>query len=122
MLNMELGCVGGGVGAWKGDGCMESVCRIGAELVMSAQKVIEAAGAPIEWSVVDNVVDRMTPEAIDALNKHHVVLKGEFEVGAWLGGADGRERARERSVRCERRVWLLYVCRAGPRLASFAEH
>ena len=58
-------------------------CRIGPELTAAAQRVVDATNAPIEWEVVDNIVDKMTPEAYESLRRNHVALKGEFQVGRW---------------------------------------
>lgn len=58
-------------------------------------RVVEATGAPIAWEVVDNIVDKLTPEAVASLKKHRVALKGEFQVGACgRGSASGARRVR----------------------------
>ena len=54
---------------------------IGPEIVTAAQRVVDATNAPIEWDVVDNIVDRLTPEALDSLTRNKVCLKGEFDIG-----------------------------------------
>lgn len=54
---------------------------IGPELCGAAQKVVDASDAPIEWDVVDNIVDRVTTEALESLRRTRVGLKGEFIVG-----------------------------------------
>jgi isocitrate dehydrogenase (NAD+) len=55
--------------------------------VRSARRVIEATGAPIAWEVVDNIVDRLTPEVLDSIRRTRVALKGEFKVGIGRGSA-----------------------------------
>jgi isocitrate dehydrogenase (NAD+) len=52
---------------------------IGPELVDASMKVIRALGAPIEFDIVNNISDKITPEAIASINKTGIILKGEFE-------------------------------------------
>jgi isocitrate dehydrogenase (NAD+) len=44
-------------------------------------RVVGATDAPIEWDIVDNIVDTVTPEACESLQRTRVGLKGEFLVG-----------------------------------------
>lgn len=46
-------------------------------------KVVDATSAPVQWEIVDNIVDRLTPEALESIKKNKVALKGEFVVGMW---------------------------------------
>ena len=45
-------------------------------------KVLTASSAPLEFEVVDNAVDALTPEMVASFKKNKVALKGEFTVGA----------------------------------------
>lgn len=58
---------------------------IGPELTNAAMKVVEASGAPVDFEIVDNITDAVTPEAIASLAKNRVALKGEFGVEAGPG-------------------------------------
>lgn len=60
-----------------------STHSIGPELTEAAMKVVDATSAPVQWEIVDNIVDRLTPEALDSIKKNKVALKGEFVVGMW---------------------------------------
>ena len=73
-----------------GDGAPKTVCvlpgqGIGPELCAAAMRVVKAVGAPLLFDVVDNVRDRVTPEAAASFRKHGVCLKGEFETGTGKG-------------------------------------
>ncbi len=58
--------------------------RIGPEMTSAAMRVLEASSAPLEFEVVDNVVDTLTPEVLESFRKNKVALKGEFQVGAYF--------------------------------------
>jgi isocitrate dehydrogenase (NAD+) len=58
---------------------------IGPELVAAAMQVIEASKAPVKFEIVDNIKDKITPEAIASLKKNGVGLKGEFVTGIGRG-------------------------------------
>jgi isocitrate dehydrogenase (NAD+) len=73
-----------------GDGAPKTVTvlpgqGIGPELVQAAMKVTKAAGAPILYEVVDNIRDKLTPEALASFKKNGVCLKGEFVAGIGKG-------------------------------------
>eukprot|EP01138_Halocafeteria_seosinensis_P003017 gb/GECG01003081.1/.p1 GENE.gb/GECG01003081.1/~~gb/GECG01003081.1/.p1 ORF type:complete len:378 (+),score=44.59 gb/GECG01003081.1/:1-1134(+) len=73
-----------------GDGYLRTVTvfpghGIGPELTAAAQRVVDATNAPVEWEVVDNITNKLTPEAYASLRKNHVALKGEFQVGVGKG-------------------------------------
>lgn len=55
--------------------------RIGPELTTIAMQCVDATGAPIAWEVVDNIVDEVTPEALESLRRTGVGIQGFFEVG-----------------------------------------
>jgi hypothetical protein len=48
-------------------------------------KVLKATQAPLSFDVVDNIVDRVTPEAISSLRRTGCGLKGEFVTGVGRG-------------------------------------
>lgn len=64
---------------------MLSACRIGPELVGAAMQVVDASGAAVAWEVVDDIVDQVTPAALDSLKTTRVGLQGEFEVALGPG-------------------------------------
>jgi isocitrate dehydrogenase (NAD+) len=73
-----------------GDGAPKTVTvlpgiGIGPELVAAAMRVVKAAGAPIVFEVVDNIRDKMTPEAAASFKRTGVCLKGEFSGGIGKG-------------------------------------
>ena len=47
---------------------VNNACRSGPELVSAAMKVIKASKAPIEFDVIDNIVDRVSAVFIHAFN------------------------------------------------------
>jgi len=52
-------------------------------MTSAAMSVLEASSAPLEFEVVDNVVDTLTPEVLESFRKNKVALKGEFQVGEY---------------------------------------
>lgn len=48
-------------------------------------RVIRATGAPVQFEIVDNIKDKVTPEALASLRKNCVGLKGEFVTGVGKG-------------------------------------
>jgi len=58
---------------------------IGPELCGAVRQVVAAARAPIQWEVVDNIKDKITPEAIASLKKTGVGIKGQFVTGIGRG-------------------------------------
>jgi isocitrate dehydrogenase (NAD+) len=48
-------------------------------------RVIKATGAPISFEIVDNVKDKVTPEALASVRKNQVAIKGEFVTGVGKG-------------------------------------
>lgn len=48
-------------------------------------KVIKATNAPIAFEIVDNIVDKVTPEAIASLKRTGCGIKGEFVTGVGKG-------------------------------------
>jgi isocitrate dehydrogenase len=48
-------------------------------------QVIAASSAPIEWDVVDNIKDKITPEAVASLKRTGVGIKGQFKTGIGRG-------------------------------------
>ena len=47
--------------------------------------MVAASHAPIVWDVVDNIVDRITPEAIESLRRTKIGIKGQFVTGIGRG-------------------------------------
>lgn len=41
-------------------------------------QVVGASGAPIQWDIVDNIRDKITPEATESLKRTGVGIKGQF--------------------------------------------
>lgn len=41
-------------------------------------QVVAATHAPIEWDIVDNIKDKITPEAVESLKRTGVGIKGQF--------------------------------------------
>lgn len=52
-----------------------------ANVLFPHSQVIAASQAPIEWDIVDNIKDRITPEAIASLKSTGVGIKGQFITG-----------------------------------------
>ena len=50
-------------------------------------RVIRATNAPIDFEIVDNIVDKLTPEAVASAKRTGCTLKGEFVTGASLAAA-----------------------------------
>jgi hypothetical protein len=80
-------------------------------------RVLKATGAPIAFEVVDNIVDRVTPEAIASLKRTGCGLKGEFVTGIGRGtlpsiNIDIRKTL---NVRVCRRLWLRRAAAAAAR-------
>uniref|UniRef100_A0A7S1CN54 Isopropylmalate dehydrogenase-like domain-containing protein n=1 Tax=Bicosoecida sp. CB-2014 TaxID=1486930 RepID=A0A7S1CN54_9STRA len=75
----------GGVGAAARTVSVFPGHGIGPELVQAAMTVVDAAGAPIKWERVDDIVDRVTERAIDSLQRNRVGLQGEFRVAQGKG-------------------------------------
>ena len=48
-------------------------------------RAIKASGAPILFETVDNIKDKLTPEATASIKKTGVCLKGEFVTGVGKG-------------------------------------
>ncbi len=48
-------------------------------------KVIAASNAPVDFDVVDNIVDKLTPEALASARRTGCTLKGEFVTGVGRG-------------------------------------
>ena len=48
-------------------------------------RAVQSTNAPISFEVVDNVVDRLTPEALESARRTGCVLKGEFVTGIGKG-------------------------------------
>jgi hypothetical protein len=48
-------------------------------------KVIKATAAPVSFDIVDNINDKITPEAIASLKKTGCGIKGEFVTGVGRG-------------------------------------
>ena len=51
-------------------------------------RVIKATNAPINFEIVDNIVDKLTPEAIASSKRTGCTLKGEFVTGACRSGTN----------------------------------
>lgn len=48
-------------------------------------RVIKATNAPVNFEIVDNIVDRLTPEAMASFQRTGVCLKGDFNTGIGRG-------------------------------------
>lgn len=58
---------------------------IGPEVVGAAMEVVRSMRAPVAFEIIDNIRDKLTPEAIASLHKNKVALKGEFVTGVGRG-------------------------------------
>ena len=48
-------------------------------------RTIKASGAPVQFEIIDNIKDKVTPEALASIRKNGVALKGEFITGIGKG-------------------------------------
>ena len=51
----------------------------------SPLQVSAASKVPIQWDIVDNIKDKLTPEAVASLQKTGVGMKGQFKTGIGRG-------------------------------------
>lgn len=48
-------------------------------------RAVQSTNAPISFEIVDNITDRLTPEALSSAKRTGCVLKGEFVTGIGKG-------------------------------------
>jgi len=78
--------------------------------------VIKASNAPIVFDVIDNIVNKVTPEAVASLKRTGGGIKGEFTTGVGRGTLPSIniDLRRGMQVRAQggagSRVWLCAAC------------